>query len=107
MTTTAEGNLPADPRCAWHEHASPLDGDEPWNIACDCGTLLQTKDCEGCARVFLDWRAKGYDDIMSAPSSTGDGDLVCIPCARDWEKNEREQEEYDETRDGDWNGYYP
>lgn len=92
--------------CAWHKHEEKLDVEcEP---GCpNCGRLLEWKTCEGCHADFLDWSVHTFDDTISGPAATGDGDLVCIPCAGRWQADERAEEEAEAARDGDWRGYYP
>ena len=90
--------------CAWHEglEGRKVDyddpADSPYEGCSHCGRLLETKDCKGCGLTFLDWSAKGYDDVLSAPCATPAGDLCCIPCARRAEREEEEacEEEYDD-----------
>lgn len=95
-----------NPLCAWHEHSTPLvieEGDSPFANCGDCGCLIATKDCEGCARTFLDWEFQGHDDVLSAPRITPGGDLACIPCARRAEREEEDEaDDRDEPPDSFW-----
>lgn len=84
--------------CNWHKGDQPV----PVNIGCEyCGTMLDTKECEGCRQEFLDWEAKGYDDIIAAPYVSSSGDLMCARCGPQYDRDEeeREQEEYEYDED--------
>lgn len=83
-----------NPLCAWHE------GDEPLDAQCEpgcqgCGRLLEWKTCEGCHADFLDWSVRTFDDVISGPAVTSEGDLYCIPCARQHAAAEERQAEED------------
>lgn len=99
--------------CAWHEgregrRVDPNDqNDSPYEGCTDCCRLLETKDCEGCGLTFLDWSVKDFDDVLSGPFATSDGDIFCIPCGRSHESALRAAEEAESARDGDWQEYYP
>jgi hypothetical protein len=96
--------------CAWHEHQegrSVGPDDDPHDSCQNCSRLIETKDCEGCGLTFLDWSVKTFDDVISGPAATSDGDLVCIPCGRLHAIDERNREDYEDARDGDWQEYYP
>lgn len=74
-------------KCDWHKDGQPV----PVNIGCEyCSTMLETKDCAGCDQTFLDWEAKGYDDIIAAPYVSTSGDLMCARCGP---RNDRDEEE--------------
>lgn len=48
--------------------------------------------CQSCGKL-LDRSAIGYDDIVSAPYVTQDGDVYCIPCGREMDRLADEQAE--------------
>lgn len=103
-------NVPALERCKWHEHCEGrLVGpeDDPHDACSNCGRLIETKECEDCGLTFPDWSIQTFDDVISGPAATSEGDFVCIPCARRHARDERAREEYESARDSDWNEYYP
>jgi len=84
--------------CKWHEGDTPI-GDE--SVGCqDCGKPFWTKICESCGKTFIDWTARGHDDVCSAPYVTEDGDLVCYSCAKFYQESEMQEwfeEEFDDN----------
>ncbi len=78
--------------CGWHKKEKPIkDGDTPG--CCGCGAVYATRSCEKCGETFLDWKAKGYDDVIAGPCVTTSGDLYCTRCGP---RHDRAQEEADE-----------
>lgn len=84
-------------KCKWHKGEYPMtyDPGPDTSIAqayCpECGCMLDTKTCERCGIGFLNWEAKGFDDIMAAPSVTESGDLMCVCCCKRWQEDEDEE----------------
>lgn len=108
----SDAPLTTDPRCAWHKgqdgqgrNVGPTD--DPHDSCSNCGRLIETKDCKGCGLTFPDWLITTFDDVVSGPAATSAGDFVCIPCARRHAREERDQEDAEAARDGDWSEYYP
>jgi hypothetical protein len=100
----------SNPDCAWHEGAEGRKvgpDDDPHEGCQNCGKLIETKDCAGCGLTFLDFSIKDFDDVISGPFVTSDGDLMCIPCGRHHEQAVRDAEDAESARDGDWHEYYP
>lgn len=94
--------------CEWHGADTPLDLDNDPEPGCqNCACLLEWKHCEGCGKDFLDWSVKTWDDVISGPAATSEGDLVCIRCAKRHAADERAQDDYEAAREGDWREYYP
>lgn len=56
------------------------------------------ESCQSCGRLIFD-DTDGYDDVASAPYVTESGDLYCIPCGRQHDEAQREQDERDAV---DW-----
>lgn len=92
--------------CEWHRGDMAID----WTIGgagCpDCGNLLADRRCQNCGQDFLDWSAKGYDDIVSAPAVCEYGDLTCVRCLRSRHDHDTEAWEedgdYSYAEDDDW-----
>ena len=76
--------------CKWHKGEEQTDS----GLGCqDCGRLIETKQCDACGRIFIDWTYHGCDDIVSGAYVTASGDLFCIPCGKE---NDRLDEIYDD-----------
>jgi len=51
--------------------------------------MLSTKDCENCGRTFIDWDDRTADDVIAGPYVLSSGDLMCMSCGP---QNDRERE---------------
>jgi DNA-directed RNA polymerase subunit RPC12/RpoP len=81
-------------KCKWHKSEKPIEDGE--TVGCpNCGTMLSTKDCEGCGKEFLDWEDRSFDDIIAGPYATASGDLACMRCGPrdDGRREEAEDQE--------------
>jgi|HubBroStandDraft_4_1064222.scaffolds.fasta_scaffold06274_6 hypothetical protein len=81
--------------CGWHENDTPIEDVETEPGCPNCGRLLEWKTCEGCHKDFLDWSVRTFDDVISGPTATSGGDLVCIPCGRREAEAEERENDYD------------
>ena len=81
--------------CLWHKKENPIKENEPPGC-CGCGAMYATRDCENCGKTFLDWNARGYDDVVAGPYVTTSGDMYCTRCGprRDRAEEEREADEF-------------
>ena len=93
--------------CRWHKGELAVsyepDGEAPAYCP-NCGRMLETRTCERCCRLFLDWQSDTRgDDILSGPLVDESGDLCCRMCyvpERDEDEGEDEWDpEYDDFGD--------
>lgn len=86
--------------CLWHRREKPIQENDSTGC-CGCGAMYVTRDCENCGKTFLDWNARGYDDVVAGPYVTCSGDLYCTRCGprRDRAEEEREADEFFEEGD--------
>lgn len=58
--------------------------------------MYATRDCEKCGKTFLDWKARGYDDVIAGPYVTSSGDMYCARCgpAHDRAQEQHESDEF-------------
>lgn len=88
--------------CEWHKEDEPINYDEQGPPGCQsCGRLYWTKKCPICDKAFINWSAKGFDDICAAPYITESGDVYCDFCGPRYEDEEEPwEEEWDNDEDG-------
>jgi hypothetical protein len=85
--------------CDWHKDETPIEDDDTPGC-CGCGRMYHTRVCEGCGSEFMEWEAKGGDDVCAGPYVTTSGDLYCTYCGPG---HDRAQEEAEGDNDfGDW-----
>lgn len=78
--------------CIWHLNDQPVDH----SIGCEyCGTLLSTVDCKNCGKTFIDWEDSSFDDVIAGPYVTSSGDLACMRCGPQQERQREVAEEED------------
>jgi hypothetical protein len=92
-------------RCRWHkgEPAASYEPDGEAPAYCpDCGRMLETRICERCGRLFLDWQSETRgDDILSGPLVDDSGDLCCRMCYVPDREEDEDEEEWDREPDDD------
>lgn len=78
--------------CAWHGKQEALaEGETP---GCTyCGTMYDTRTCEGCGKDFLNWESQIVDDACAAPRVTSSGDMACARCVGSIDRQIEESEE--------------
>lgn len=59
-------------------------------------------NCQNCGRLLYDDLGPGYDDVVSEPFVTSSGDVYCIPCGRE---TEREMEDEEAEGFPEWDPY--
>jgi hypothetical protein len=88
--------------CGWHkgERAVEWGEDGLYPYCPKCGRMLWTKDCPRCGQSYLDWTARGWDDIGAPVAMNMSGHVMCLRCVihtdREEETEEWDTEEWDD-----------
>jgi len=89
-------------KCKWHEGDCGYDSHDECGCP-NCGIMIETIECKGCGKYFVDWMYDG-DDLIAGGRVDSHGDFCCDNCISGIERRYEEME--DEDGDYYWEAGY-